>query len=158
MNFISKPRLALEVQHLLRAVVHLDERVARVVLRHLLAVLRRHLEPERARAGVGRGEAHRTVADSPSAGSVTSCVLDDAPVVLDVERHGLAAVAGLRQHDVDDERGALEHAARRLDARDLHVLREVLLADADGEDRDRPRLQAGERLVDAPRRRCRRRR
>ena len=73
---------------------------------------------------------------------------DNPSFVLDVERHLGARVAGLRQHDVDDERRALQRRARRLDARHLHVAGEPLLADADGEDRNLPRLQAGNRFVD----------
>ena len=89
-----------------------------------------------------------TVADSPSGGSVTSCVLTMRPSSSMVSGTDLAAVAGLRQHDVDDERGALEDGARRLDACHLHVAGEAFLADADGEDRNRSRLERGERLVD----------
>ena len=75
----------------------------------------------------------RTVAGSPSAGSLTSCVLDDAPFALDVERHGRVAIPGLREHDVDDQRGALERRARRGDAAHLNVALDRLAPDADGE-------------------------
>ena len=88
-----------------------------------------------------------TVADSPSGGSVTSCVFTMRPSSSTLSGT-LAGVAGLRQHDVDDQRRALEDGARRLDARHLHVVREMLLADADREDRNRSRLQARQRFVD----------
>src|SRR5207244_1438840 len=52
------PRMAFEVEDLLAPIADLDERVARVVLRHLLARLRRHAEPEHARPGVTRRKAH----------------------------------------------------------------------------------------------------
>ena len=90
----------------------------------------------------------RTVADSPSAGSVHLLRADDPAVVLDVERHGLAGVAGLRQHDVDDQRRALEHRARRLDAVTWMSRGERLLADADGEHRKLAAFEAEQRVVE----------
>ena len=42
-------------------------------------------------------------------------------------------VAGLADHDVHDERRALEHGHRRIDAAQLHVARERLAPEADGE-------------------------
>ena len=147
-ELVLEARLAFVVEGLLGAIVDLDQRVARVVLRHLLACLRRDLELEEARARLRRGEAHFHRRRFALRRQRHLLRADDAPVVFDAERHGLAAVAGLRQHDVDDERRALEDRPRRLDARHLDVVRETLLADADGEHRNRSRFQAGERLVD----------
>ena len=77
-----------------------------------------------------------------------SCVLTIRPSSSTMSGTFGAAIAGLRDDDVDDERGALERAARRLDARDLDVARQPLLADADGEHRHALRLEAGDRLVE----------
>ena len=102
------PRLALEVQDLLGAIVDVDERLALVVLRHQLAGPRRDAEPEHARAGIRRREAHahrRRLAVDRQLHLLRS---DDAAFVLDVERHRLAGVAGLRHERVDHQRRALE--------------------------------------------------
>ena len=78
----------------------------------------------------------RTVVDSPSARSVTSCELTMRPSSSTLSGTVSPAVAGLADHDVDHERGALERRARRLDAADLDIARESFLADADGEHRN----------------------
>ena len=88
----------------------------------------------------------RTAAGSPSAGSFTSCDPTMRPSSLDVERHGLPGVPGLRDDGVGHERRALERRPRRGHAIDLDVAREPVAADADGEDRNGRRLQAEERL------------
>ena len=51
---------------------------------------------------------------------------EDASGVFDVERHGRAAEAVLRDDDVDREVRALQHLARRADAADLDVVAERL--------------------------------
>ena len=145
-----EPRLAFEVEDLLAPVVHLDERVARVVLRDLLAVLRRHSGTGTAAAPASAAvKRTRTVADSPSARQRDVLRADDAAVVFDLQRHRLRR----RSRSADSTTSTtsdvpLSVDARRLDARDLDVAREALLADADGEHRNRPRLEAGERLVE----------
>ena len=51
-------RLAVEEQDLLLAVLHVEQHLAHVVLRDLLAVLRRNPETDRPRAGLVRREMH----------------------------------------------------------------------------------------------------
>ena len=111
-----------------------------------LAGLRRDLQPEHARAGLRRGEsdAHR---DRIAVGGQPHRLRSDDPsVVLDVERDGLAGVAGLRQHGVHQQRRALERGPRRRDAAHLDVVRQRLLPDADREHRQRFRLRREQRV------------
>ncbi len=84
----------------------------------------------------------RAVAGLPSAGQLHLLRADDPPLVFDVDRHRPPRVAGLRDDDVDHQRGVLQHALRRADAIDLDVARQLRAADADGEDRQLLRLQA----------------
>ena len=154
-ELVFESRLALVIENFLRAIVDLDEHVARVVLRDLFTGLRRHFELERARARFVGGEAHLDGRRFAVRRQRHLLRAHNPPIVFDAERDCLAAVAGLRQHHVDDERRALEDAARRLDARHLHVVREAFLADAHSEHRNRSRLQARERLVDRGVRRVR---
>ncbi len=106
------------------------------------------LKRNRRAPGVGGREAHPHRRRLAVGGQRDVLRRHDAPVVFDVQRHVLAAVTGLRQHDVDDERGALEDGARRFDARHLDVAGEALLAEADREYRNRSRLEAVERFVE----------
>ena len=100
------PRLALEVQHVLAIVAHVDERLLRVVLRDLLARLRRNAEGERPRAGVVRRDAHAHRRDVAVRRQRDRVARHDAPAVLDDERHPLPRVAALANQDVGDERPA----------------------------------------------------
>ncbi len=141
-------RLALVIEHLLAPVAHFEQRVTRVVLRDFLAVLRRDAEAEQPRARFVRREPHACGQRLAVGRQRHLLGGDDAAAVFDVERHALARVARLRDDDVDDERGAFEDEAWRFHAGDLHVVREAFLAEADGEDRNRARLEACERIVD----------
>ena len=140
--------MTFEVEDLLAPVADFDQRIARVVLRNLLAGLWRNPEPEHARTGVGRREA-RPYRRRFAVGRQRDLLrADEMTVVFDLERHGLAGVPGLGDDHVDDERGAFQHGARRLDAGHLDVAREALGTDADGKYRDRSRFHAGERFVE----------
>ena len=91
----------------------------------------------------------RTVADSPSAGSVTSCELTMRPSSSTLSGTVCAAVAGLGDRTTSTTSDVPLSVERGVSTRrDLDVAREALLADADGEDGNGPRLQAGERLVE----------
>ena len=133
-------RLAFVVEDQLLAVRDVDERLAHVVLRDELTRLLRDAEAEQPRAGVRGDEAdpyRRRLAVGRELDLLRS---DDAAFVLDVDRDGLAGIAGLGHDRVDDERGPLERRARRRDSIDLDVAGEAVAADADGEDRHRRRL------------------
>ena len=140
--------MSFEVQDLLALVAHLDERVARVVLRDLFAGLRRDAKPEHSRSGIRRLEA-RAHGRRFAVGRERDLLrADDVAVVFDLERNRLARITGLRHDDVDHERCALEHVAWRLDARHLDVVPESFGADADCEDGNRSCLDTRERLVE----------
>ena len=113
------PRLALEVEDLLGAIVDVDQRLALVVLRDELAGPRRDPEPEHARAGIRRREAHAHRRRLAVDRQLHFLRPDDAAFVLDVERHRLAGVAGLRDERVDHQRRALERASRGADTRSI---------------------------------------
>src|SRR5205823_9216133 len=61
---------------------------------------------------------------------------DDASVILDDERHLLAAVAALPNEHVGHEGASLECRPCRLDAPDLDILVELVTPNPDREDRD----------------------
>ncbi len=134
-------RRALEVQHAFAVVAHVDERLLRVVLRDLLARLRRNSEGERPRAGVVRRDAYshgRNVAVGRQRDRIARY---DAPAVLDDQRDLLPRVAALPDHDVGDQRPSAKHRRRRLDPLDLDVLVEPVRAEPDGEYRNRLRAK-----------------
>ena len=139
-------RLAFEVQDLLGAIVDVDERLALVVLRDELAGPRRDPEPEHARAGIRRREAHAHRRRLAVDRQLHLLRPDDAAFVLDVERHRLARVAGLRDERVDHQRRALERARRRRHPIDLDVLRQRFTAEPDREHRDVRRLHRQQRV------------
>ena len=140
-------RFAFHVQDPLATVPHFHQRVARVVLRHLLAGLRLDAHFEQPRSGVRCREvdAHRRRLTVGRHRDVLRA--DDAALVFDVEWHGGARVSGLRNDDIDRQRRALERGPRRLDAGDLNVAVKVFLANADRKYGNRSRLQAGQRFV-----------
>ena len=72
---------------------------------------------------------------------ITVLLRQDPAVALDVERHLLPGVAALHHDDVHDQRGALEHAPRRVDARDLHIVREMFATNTDRKHRHALRLE-----------------
>ena len=121
-------RLPFVIEDALLAVADVDLDVALVVLRDDLAGLRRDLQAEDARPGFGRRElhAHR---DRIAVGRQPDGLRPDDPAaVFDVERHGLAGVAGLRDHRVDEQRRAFQRGPRRLHAADLDVARQRFLS------------------------------
>ena len=132
-----RARLALEIENLLTPVAHVDERLLRVVLRDLLAGLRRDAERERSGAGVVSGDAHAHRRDVAVGRKRDRVARHDAPAVLDDQRNAFAGVAALANQEVGDERSALEHGVRGLDPPDLDVLVEPVRAESDGEDRNR---------------------
>ena len=139
-------RLPLVVENLFLAVGDVDERVARVVLGDELSRAWRDAELEDARPGVRRREPHAHGRRLAVHRQLHLLRPDDAPLVLDVERDRLTGVAGLRHDGIDHERRALERGARRGHPIDLHVARETVAADADGEHRHGGRLQGQERV------------
>jgi hypothetical protein len=96
-------RLAFVIEDALAPIADVDLHVALVVLRDHFAGLRRHLQAEHARPGLGRRESHahrHRIAVGRQRDRLRS---HDAPAVLDVERDGLSRVAGLRDHRVDEQ-------------------------------------------------------
>jgi hypothetical protein len=146
-------RLAFEVENLLDAILHVHERIARVVLRDRLAFLRRHPEAEDARPGIRRREAHAHRRGLAVGGQRHLLRADDPAVAFHVEGNGRALVARLREHDVNDERGAFQHAPRRGDAADLDVAWHALASDTDGEYRYSVGFQREQRIGHGRRRR-----
>ena len=141
-------RLALEVQNLLFQVAHVDERLARIVLRDELARLRRHAESEQPRTGIPgrRADANR---GGPAVSRQRHFLgTDDVALVFDVHGDRIAGVTGLADDQIDEERRAFQDGPRCADAIDLNVARERLTADADGEDRQLLGLHAEQRFVE----------
>ena len=79
-----------------------------------------------------------------------SCDAIICPSSSTMSGHAAARVAGLADDHVDDERGALEHGRRRIDAAELHVALKGLASHAHGEDRQAGRLQRPERVGHRP--------
>ena len=157
-NFISGAGLAVDVEDLLAPVDDGHQRVALVVLRHLLAVEHGDPEVQDARPGVGQREADAHGGRLAVGGQRDVLRRELLALVFHDERHDAARVAGLADHDVDDERRALQHRHRRIDAAQLDVVRERLAAEADREHRQAGRPQRPQRVGQARARRCRRRR
>ena len=140
---------ALEVQDPLAAVLDDDQRLPEIVLGDHLARLRRHPEAEEPRPGLGGGEAHPHGPGLAVRGQLHVLRADDAPLVLDLDGHRFAAVAAVGDHELDGQRGAAQHAARRGHTAQLDVALELLAAQPDGEDRHARRLQRQQRLAQA---------
>ena len=150
-RFLSRPlradelhleaRLTLEVEDLLFSIAHLDQRLANVVLRHDLVRLLRNAELEEARTRVGDGRPHARGRRTAVGRQLDLLRSDDASLVLHVHRHRPSGVTGLRDDDVDHQRGVLEDALRRAHTIDLNVARQLGAADAHREDRQLLGLQ-----------------
>ena len=143
-------RLALEVENLVAPIVDRDQRLADVVLRHHLALLRRDPEGEEPRSGLARGEAQAHGLELTVAEQRNVLGPDDPPLVLHLDRHRPAGVAPVGDHDVRDERAAAQHAARRLHPAELDVALVRLAAQTDREDRYPGRLNRQQRLFELP--------
>ena len=141
-------RLALEVEDLVAPIVDRDQRLADVVLRHHLALLRRDPESEEARAGLARGEAQPDGLQLTVAEQRDVLGPDDAPLVLDLDGHRPSGVPAVGHHDVGDERAAAQHAARGLHPAELDVALVRLAAEADREDRHAGGLNRQQRLFE----------
>ena len=142
-------RLAFEVQDPLAAVLDDDQRLAEIVLGDHLARLRRHPEAEEPGPRLGGGEAHPHRLRLAVGGQLHVLRGDDAALVLYLHGHRLAAVAAVRDHQLDRQRRAAQHAARRSHTAQLDVALELLAAQPHREDRHALRLQREQRLAQA---------
>ncbi len=147
------PGLAVDVENPLAPIDDGDQRVALVVLRHLFAVEHRDPEVQHARPGVRQREADPHGGRLPVRRQRDVLRRELLAFVLHDERHDAARIAGLADHEVHDEGGALQHRHRRIDATQLDIVRERVAAEPDREHRQAGRSQGTECLGHARARR-----
>ena len=140
-------RLAVEEQDLLLAVLNIEQHFANVVLRDLLALLIRDPEPDRSRARLVGREVHFHSRWFAVVGQWHFLRTENAPGILDVERHCCPAESVLRDDDIHREIRALQHFPWRADAADLNVASQGLFPDADGEYGNLARAEPQQRFL-----------